>query len=297
MTSLNYHHLRYFLAVADCGGIKAASDFLHVSPPTLSAQVRELESRLGTSLFSRDGKRMVLTDMGRLVHRYAGRIFALGDEMVEMVRRKADKQPEGIFLGIADTVPKLITSRLLERTWQIMPDLRVSIREGLPGELFPALASHQLDLVIANDPAPPQFKTLLFSRQTARFGIHFLSAPKLRRAFRPAKGLNGFPLLVPPRESALRRELDQWWAGEKIFPEIRAEFDDSAAMYELASAGLGAAPAVGPIVKDIKKRYDLVKLPLRIGIYESLYVVTAEREFTHEGIRLLANFAREFSDQ
>jgi len=93
---LNYHHLRYFLAVATEGGITAAASVLHVSPPTLSAQVRELEGSLGVELFRRQGKAMVLTDAGRVVKRYAERIFAFGDEMAEVVRRGGAGEPETI---------------------------------------------------------------------------------------------------------------------------------------------------------------------------------------------------------
>jgi LysR family transcriptional activator of nhaA len=142
---LNYHHLRYFLAVATEGGIKAASDALHVSPPTLSAQVRELENFFAVPLFSRQGKRLVPTDAGRVVRRYAERIFALGDEMAEVLRRGAASGPQTVHLGIGDAVPKLLVSSILIRARHEITDLRVVVREGLPGELYPALAAHQID--------------------------------------------------------------------------------------------------------------------------------------------------------
>jgi LysR family transcriptional activator of nhaA len=176
-----------------------------------------------------------------------------------------------------------------------MPDLRVVVREGLPSELFPALASHQVDLVLANEPAPAAFRTVLFSARAGRFGVRFAATPALRKRFRPSTGLADYPVLVPARESALRRDLDLWWSEAGWVPDIRAEFDDAAAMYELASAGLGAAPVVDAVMSDVAKRYRLVELPCRTGIHEDLYVVTAEREFSHEGPRLIARLAREMS--
>lgn len=288
---LNYHHLRYFLAVAAEGGIKAASAVLHISPPTLSAQVRALEDFLGTPLFVREGKRLIPTDAGVVVRRYAERIFGLGDEMVEVVRRGAPVGPQTVHLGIGDAVPKLLVSSLLIRARHELPDLRVVVREGLPGELYPALAAHQIDLVLANEPPPAAMKTALFSRRAGRFGVSFVAAPALAKKFRPRRGLDGFPVLVPTRESPLRRELDRWWADEGIRPDIRAEFDDSAAMCEMAADGAGAAPLPDPMLQPAAKRYGLRTLPLRTGIQEELFVVTAERQFAHEGVRILARVA------
>lgn len=288
---LNYHHLRYFLAVATEGGIKAASDVLNISPPTLSAQVRELEEFLGTPLFLREGRRLLPADAGRVVRRYAERIVGLGDEMVEVVRRGAPVGPQSVHLGIGDAVPKLLVSSILVRARHEAPDLRVVVREGLPGELYPALVAHQIDLVLANEPPPASLKAMLFSRRAGRFAVSFAAAPSLVKKFRPRSGLDGFPVLVPTRESPLRRELDRWWADAGIRPDIRAEFDDTAAMCELAADGAGAAPLPAPMLDSAAKRYGLKTLPLRTGIHEELFVVTAERQFAHESVRVLARVA------
>ncbi len=294
-TQLNYHHLRYFLAVATEGGIKGASDRLHVSPPTLSAQVRELEDFLGTPLFLREGRSMVLNDAGRVVKRYAERVFDFGDEMVEVIQRREPGGMETVHVGIVDSVPKLVASRILCQAWEELPGLRAVIREGLPGELFPALATHQLDIVIATEQAPASLKTVLFSRKTARFAVNLVATPSLVERFHSKKDLTGFPVLVPTREFPLRRELERWWADAGIRPDIRAEFDDSAALRELASAGVGAAPVLGPVLDDVSRRYGLVRLPVRTGIHEELFVITAERQFSHEGQRVIARLAGEIS--
>ncbi|MDX2080113.1 MAG: LysR family transcriptional regulator [Terrimicrobiaceae bacterium] len=293
---INYHHLRYFHAVAAQGGIKAAARLLNLSAPTLSTQVHELEAFLGVQLFRRESRTMRLTEAGRVVQRYADRIFLLGDEMVEVVGRGGSPGLETVFLGIADSVPKLFASRLLSRAWQKQPSLRIVVREGLPGELFPALAAHQLDLVLSNEPAPSSFKTLLYSTRSGRFGVRWVSTPELRKAFRPRRGLVGFPVLVPARESPLRRELDRTWAERQVQPDVRAEFDDTAAMYELAAAGVGAAPVFDAVLPDVSSRYGLVELPCRTGIHEELFAVTAERQISSPGPRLITALAREMAE-
>jgi len=294
-TQLNYHHLRYFLAVAGQGGIKAASRLLRVSAPTLSAQVRGLEEFLGVPLFRRERQRMELSDAGRMVKGYAERIFALGDEMLEVVMRGEPGGAEIVFVGVADSVPKLVASRLLGQAWGELPGLRIVVREGLPSELFPALAAHQLDIVLTNEAAPGAMKTQLFSRRAGRFPVGFVATAALGKRFRRRDGLAGFPVLVPTRESPLRRELERWWGETGITPEIRAEFDDTAAMYELAAAGVGAAPVFGPVMKEVAARHGLEELPLRTGLHEELFVVTADRQFQHEGPRVIARLAGEMA--
>lgn len=288
---LNYHHLRYFLAVATQGGIKPASESLHVSAPTLSAQVRELEDFLQAELFHREGKKLKLNDAGRIVKRYADRIFGFGDEMLEVIKRGGTGGCETVYVGIVDSVPKLLASRILIRCWKEAPSLRIIVREGLPSELFPALATHQIDIVFANEQAPPNIKTSLFTSQAGRHDVYFMATSELKKKYNPRKGLSGFPVLIPTRESALRRELDRWWAENGVFPDIRAEFDDAAAMCELAASGVGAAPVIEPVLSDVTKRYGLAKLPLKTGIHEDLFVITAERQFSHEGPRVIARIA------
>ena len=283
--------MRYFLAVARAGGLKQAAHTLHLSSPTLSAQIHALEESLGATLFLRDGRKLVLNDTGRVVRRYAERIFELGDEMAEVVSRGEPAGPGTVHLGIVDGVPKPLATDLVRRAWQKVPTLRLVAREGLPGELFPALAAHQIDIVISNEAPPAQLSAILFSRRVARFKVHFAASASIAKS--RGRGLEGIPLLLPTRESPLRRELERWLADNGLRPEVRAEFDDAAAMYELAAAGLGAVPVPAPMLGHVQERYGLRDIGVRTGIEEEMFVVTAERQFAHEGPRQLAELARE----
>ena len=236
---------------------------------------------------------MVLTDAGRVVKRYARRIVDFGDEMVEVIRRGSQGGPQAVYVGIVDSVPKLLASSILIRTWATHPGIKVIMREGLSDELFPALASHQLDLVIASEPAPSSLKTLLYSKLVGKFRVRFVASPVLRKTFRKQNGLMGFPVLLPTRESPLRRELDRCWAENGVVPEIRAEFDDAAAMWELATSGAGAVPVIEPVLKDVADRYGLQELPLITGIFEELFVITVQRQFSHEGLRAIVEQAQQ----
>lgn len=290
-TQLNYHHLRYFLAVATNGGITQAAAAIHVSSPTLSTQLKELENFVGKPLFRRENRRMCLTEDGRLLLRYAERIFAAGDEMVEVIKRGKTAGPGTVFLGVSDGVPKLLVARLLDRACQKAPGLQCVVREGLPQELWAALGSHQVDVVIANEAPPPNLVNLPTGRRIGRMRVVFAASQELAKAFAENPDPGSLPVLAPARESVLRRELEQWWGAQEIKPVIRAEFDDAAAMFELAARGLGAAPIHEPVLKDICKRYGLVALPLKPKIEDELFVVGEKLRYAGEGVELLMELA------
>lgn len=290
-TQLNYHHLRYFLAVATNGGITAASEAIHVSAPTLSAQLKELEGFFGKPLFRREGRQMRLTEDGRLLLRYAERIFSTGDEMLEVLQRGKSAGPGTVFLGVSDGVPKLLVARLLDRAFQQAPTLQCVVREGQPQELWGALGLHQVDLVIANEAPPPNLGNLPTGRRIGRMRVVFAASRTLAKAFQKNPNPSKLPVLAPARESVLRRELEQWWAAKDIEPMIRAEFDDAAAMFELAARGLGAAPIHEPVLEDVCKRYGLVALPLEPDIEDDLFVVGDKRRYAAEGVGILMDLA------
>ena len=90
LEQLNFHHLHYFWRVAKTGNLTRAAEDLHVSQSALSAQIRQLEQRLGEALFSRAGRRLRLTDTGQLVLSYADTIFGLGREMLGRLQGRSD---------------------------------------------------------------------------------------------------------------------------------------------------------------------------------------------------------------
>jgi LysR family transcriptional activator of nhaA len=120
-----------------------------------------------------------------------------------------------------------------------------------------------------------------------------MAAPALCAKFKRARGLDQFPVLVPTRESPLRRELERWWREAGFQPDVIGEFDDSATMFELAAAGSGAVPVFGPVAARVKQRYALERLPIKTGLKDDLFIITAERQFTHEGPRLIVALARQ----
>ncbi len=158
MDSLNYHHLMYFWVVAREGSIARATEHLQLTQPTISAQLRLLERSLGSKLFDRRGRRLVLTDTGQAVYRYAEEIFPLGRELLNTVRGAGSDQPPRFAVGILDSMPKLTTYRLLEPALQLAPPHRLMVRIGKIDRLLADLAVHSLDLVLTDHSISPSQK-------------------------------------------------------------------------------------------------------------------------------------------
>ena len=198
-------------------------------------------------LLERQGRRLVLTDAGRTVLRYADDIFRTGREL----QRGGEGAPDGAAAaprgGVVDVIPKPMAALLLQPAVDAHPDLTLVCREGPLPQLLAALALHELDVVIADVPASEEVKVKAFNHRLGDCGTTFFAAPRprpLRKAF--PRSLQGAPALLPSPGTALRRALDAWFEANDLRPELAGEFDDSALMMAFGARGLGvfAAPRV-----------------------------------------------------
>jgi LysR family transcriptional activator of nhaA len=279
---LNYHHLRYFWAVVREGGITRASERLHVSQPAISSQLRELERSLGARLYTRSGRSIVLTDVGRLTFQYAEQIFGIGRELVEVVTGRSAPRPRALSIGIADAVPKLIAYRLVEPALRLEPPVRVVCIEGKPDRLLGDLARHQLDLVLSDAPAPASAKVKAYSHLLGESGVGLFGVKDfraLKRGF--PKSLAGIPLLMPTETATLRRSIDRWFEGHAVNPNIVGEFEDSALMKVFGQKGLGLFPAPLALARDIKAQHGAELVGSLEGLTERTYALTVERRLRH----------------
>ncbi len=195
---LNLHHLYYFWIVAREGGISHASDALDVSPSTISSQISDLERSLGTKLFHRSGRNLVLSEKGRTAFRFADEIFALARELRETVRGQSSDRPQRLAVGVADVVPKLVATKLLEPALTL--GVRLVCREGRPANLLADLALHLLDVVLLDAPVGPQSRVRAFSHPLASSSLVVVGPPELAARYSegfPAS-LDGAPFLLPP---------------------------------------------------------------------------------------------------
>jgi LysR family transcriptional activator of nhaA len=294
MEWLNYHHLLYFWTVAREGGLVPAGKVLHLSHPTLSAQIHALEERLGEPLFVKEGRKRRLTDVGQTVFRYADEIFTVGQELLEAVKGSARGKPLRLDVGVADVVPKFIVRRLLQPALALPEAIHLFCHEDSHDKLLTRLASHELDLVLADAPVPPGSRVRAFSHLLGETSVSFLGSQELARVYRRGfpKSLNEAPMLLPLENLSLRRAIDQWFDQQSIKPRVIAEFEDSALLKVFGSDGVGIFPAPTAIEKEIIERYGVVRIGLAKEVRERFYAISGERRLKHPAVVAITETAR-----
>jgi LysR family transcriptional regulator, transcriptional activator of nhaA len=294
MDWLNYHHLLYFWMTARHGSMAKASAELRLAPPTLSAQIRQLEASLGEQLFVREGRLLVLTDVGRIVQGYAEDIFSRGREMLDVVKRRGGPAGLTLAVGVSDALPKLVAWRLLQPAIEMKREVRVICRDGRHDRLVAELALHELDVVLSDAPAAGVLKVRAFNHLLGECGVSFFATPTLagRLKGRFPQNLDGAPFVAPTDGTALRYSLDGWFDRGGIRPRIVAEIEDSALLKTFGQAGAGvfAAPAV--IEREITRQHLVRVIGRTSGIRERYYAISAARRLKHPAVVAITEAAR-----
>jgi LysR family transcriptional activator of nhaA len=295
MEWLNYHHLLYFWTVAKEGSVARATQRLRLAQPTISGQIRQLEQQLDLKLFQRQGRNLVLTDVGRVVYRYADEIFGLGRELMDVLKSRPAGRPLRLTVGVADAVPKLIVRRLLDPAFRIGEPLQLVCREDRAERLLAELALHALDLVISDAPIPPQIAVKGFSHLLGECGVAVFGTPSLvqrhRRGF--PRSLDGAPMLLPTDDNVLRRSLDQWLEANGLRPRVVAEFEDPALLKTFGQAGRGLFPGPAVIAREICRQYGVRVVGRLDEVRERFYALSAQRRLEHPAVVALTRAARD----
>ena len=295
MEWLNYHHLLYFWTVAREGTIARASEELRLAQPTISGQIRVLEDQLGEKLFQRSGRNLVLTDMGRLVYRYADDIFGLGRELMDTLKDRPTGRPLRFQVGVADEVSKVIAYRLLEPAMRLEQPVYMVCRDGAAERLLTELATHSLDLVIADTPISPTIKVKAFSHPLGETSVTVFGTAKLAAARRKnfPKSLDGAPFLLPTIGKTLRRTLDQFFDQQSIRPRIVAELDDSALLTTFGQAGAGLFVAPTVLEKEVMRQFGVTSVGRLDAVRERYFAISVERRLKHPAVVAISEAANE----
>jgi LysR family transcriptional activator of nhaA len=274
LEQLNFHHLLYFWRVARAGHLTRAAQELHVSQSALSAQIRQLEERLGEALFERAGKRLVLTRTGQMVMSYAEDIFGLGQEMLGRLQGQA----EGMIRLRVGSVSTL--SRNYQENWirPLLTDSSVvlTLESGLLDGLVERLITHQLDVVLSNEAVAADASRPLHCRFLGSQAICLVGPPDsgCAQPMRLPQDLDGVDVALPGPRHALRAQFDALCMSAGVRPRLRAEVDDMAMLRLIArdSGWLTVLPEV--VVQDELRTGTLVMLGRSAELREHFYAIT-----------------------
>lgn len=291
---LNYQHLLYFWSVVRTGSLTRAASELALSPPTVSAQLRTLEERLGAKLLTKSGRKLIPTEVGRVVFTYADQIFDVGRELLDALEQRPSQRPLRFNVGIDDVLPKEMAQRLLEPAMRMGQPVRISCREGTLDRLVGSLAMHELDVVLSDAPVSPTLSVRAYNHLLGSSGVCWMATPaiaaSLRRNF--PRSLDGVPMLLPTDDTAIRRTLDQWLEQQDVRPVLVGEFEDYALLREFARAGHGFAPV--PVVQEaqFRREYGFQRVGAARPVTAQFFAISLERRIRHPAVAAVVAGAR-----
>ncbi len=293
MNWLNYHHLYYFWRIAREGSLSRAADELKLTHSTLSAQLRALESRLGTELFERRGRRLVLTPRGEQVASYADEIFRLGGELMDAAALGGASKRISLRIGVLPDLPKTVAYRLFRPALDLEQYRPLVVHQGPLPRMLEELASGRLHMVLS-DTAPEVSSHKAFAHLLGASGILLYGTPKLAKPARSRfpSSLDGQPLLLPTQPSSLRRQIERWFVERGVRVSVEGEFEDAGLMRTAGLNGHGIFPvreALKGEVEDARKVEVIGKLD---GVEERYYVVSTERRVRHPAVSAIVEEAR-----
>jgi len=275
---INYHHLYYFMTIAEEGSVSKAAEKLRLGQPTLSAQLKQFEDMMGVQLFERKHKKLLLTEQGKVALDYSKNIFKMGSEMYEVLQDRMKPNRPTLHLGALDSIPKQIILQLVKAAFKISA-CQITLSEGKSDELLRELTTHSMDMMVTSFlPAGTNAKGLN-PRSITKKNVAFYAAPKfkfLRKGF-PAS-LSGQPMILPTYDSKLRQDLDHWAKLNRIELDIITESQDIAVKKLMAIDELGLIPTATHTVTRQVLEGELVEIGILQGVYEELFLVTAQRK-------------------
>jgi len=284
-TTLNYRHLYYFWIVAKEGSVTRAAERLDVAVQTISAQLALLEQAIGKVLLAPQGRRLVLTEAGRVALAYADQIFLLGEQMQEVLAETDVGSTMRLSVGLSDSLPKLIASRLLEAALRLPQRVKLVCHEDDFESLLGDLSVHKLDVVLTDRPIPSGTTLRAFSHLLGESDIALFGVPELAERYRqnfPAS-LHGAPLLLPTRNHAMRGRIDHWFEVVEVRPDVVGEFDDNALLNTFGRSGMGLFPAPSALATDVKEQFGAVPVGAT-QVKEQFYAISNERKIKHPAV-------------
>ena len=294
MTPLNYNHLYYFYTVATQGSITKASEVLHLTPQTISGQISSFEAQIDIELFDRKGKKLYLSEKGQLIYSYCEEIFQLGDKLKDVINTQSPEHWLTFTVGVTGVIPKVLAYQLLTPVLKMSEQIRLICREGDQDALLSELAVNKLDLVLTDQALQTGSHVKAYNHRLTESGFTFFASKKLASLCQKGfpHSLTGQPFLMQGKKTAVRQRLSGWMESNNIFPNVVAEFDDTALMKSFGQEGYGVFAAPTLIEETICSQYHVKVIGRTDEIKEHYYIISPERRLKHPAILELVSSAK-----
>lgn len=283
MNKLNYHHLHYFWQVAKQGNLTKAAERLHVSQSALSSQITQLEHNMGVALFSRQGRKLVLTDIGHTTFSYADDIFRKGSELEALLLQGVAAKNQSVKIGMLATMSRNFIEGFVAPLIN-KPNTKYSLYARGQDRLLNELANHQIDIALTNIEVSGVDNQLWQCQLLARQPIAVIGTPNLGLGDTFSSDYASQSWILPVEDSPIRSAFDGFCAIHQFKPNIAAEADDMAMLRLLTRATNAIAVMPEVVVKDELKSGRLTSYMRLPNVYEYFYAVTVKRHLPNEVI-------------
>ena len=293
--NLNYKHLQYFWTVAHEGSIAKASKKLHITPQTISGQLSLLEERIGSALFDKAGRGLVLSETGRLVLRYADDIFDLGRELSDVLRGAPAAGASEFIVSSASALPKTIVYKIIEPALHLPHDISLTCREGPVESILAELSVHKIDMVLSDTPLPSNLSIKGYNHYLGESALTVFASANKARSFKKnfPHSLNNAPLLLPTAQYAVRKDLDYWFQENDIYPLVLGQFDDSALVKSFGQSGLGLFFMPSVISEEVCQNFNVRPVGEIAEVTQKFYAISTERKVRHPAVAAICDNARQ----
>ncbi len=238
--NVTFRQLRVFVEVARQGSVLRASETLHLTPPAVSQQIKEVESQVGQVLFDRGGRKMTLTTAGEYFVVYARRLLGTLKEAEDAMARFRRLESGRLTLGMVSSA-KYFLPQLLAQYHAEHPAVDVRLKLGGREQLVAMMTANEVDLCVMGRP-PVDFPS-----RAEPFAMHphvLVTAPTHRFAQAesvPAAALANEPFIVREPGSGTRTALQEYLDEHRLKPTFVMEMPSNEAIKQAVMAGMGVS--------------------------------------------------------
>jgi LysR family transcriptional regulator, nitrogen assimilation regulatory protein len=295
---MELRQLEYFIAIAETGAFSRAALRLSVTQPVLSRQMRALERELGSDLYFRTGRGIVLTEAGKLLEQHARGVL----ETTAGAKRAIDalgSAPTGkVSIGMPPSVGAVLTLPIVHRFRAEFPKISLGVMEGFSGHVLEWLTTGRIDVAVLYN--APRTSTLVAEPLVTDelFLLGPVDDPAGAGAGAvTASQLADIPLILPSRPHGLRLLVDDFLAKAGVAPNVQVEIDAMSSTLGLVEQGIGytilSYSCVHPLIAAGRiRKWSIVEPTMT----RSLVVATSSQRPVTRAARALTGFVRKQID-
>jgi DNA-binding transcriptional LysR family regulator len=260
MRSIDLDSLEIFRTVVQEGGVIRAASKLNRVQSNVTTRIKQLEQRLGRSLFRKQGRGLVLSPEGELLLSYAQRLFRLADEAESELK---SGRAVGVFrIGSLESTAGSRLAPILSRFHRQHPGVVVELVTGTTGALLQRVANFEIEAAFVSEPFTPGS---LSSHKVFEEELVLVTGKEVRSVRRAAE-LGGMTLIAFANGCSYRKRVEDWLGASAVMPARTLEFASYQAMIACVAAGTGFAIVPRSLLATLRSAQDVRQheLPARV---------------------------------